>query len=119
MWAQDDWVNLLPFAEFSYYNTLHTAIKQTPFLVAYHQHFKNNFKNPRDNGTEKNNHKAIKMVEDLNVMREALRQNRKAAQTRMAKYYNQKVAYKEQQFKVGDWVLVNTKNIKTKRPSKK
>jgi len=37
----------------------------------------------------------------------------------MAKYYNQKVANKEPQFKVGDWVMVNLKNIKTKRPSKK
>ena len=43
----------------------------------------------------------------------------KAAQTRMAKYYNQKVANKKPQFKVGDWVMVNAKNIKTKRPSKK
>jgi len=43
----------------------------------------------------------------------------KPAQTRMAKYYNQKVANKEPQFKVGDWVMVNAKNIKTKRPSKK
>jgi len=43
----------------------------------------------------------------------------KAAQTRLAKYYNQKVANKEPQFKVGDWVMVNVKNIKTKRPSKK
>jgi len=37
----------------------------------------------------------------------------------MAKYYNQNVANKEPQFKVGDWVMVNAKNIKMKRPSKK
>jgi len=52
-------------------------------------------------------------------MREAMRENMKAAQTLMAKYYNQKVANKEPQFKVGDWVMVNAKNIKTKGPSKK
>jgi len=52
-------------------------------------------------------------------MREAMRENMKAAHTRMAKYYNQKVANKEPQFKVGDWVMVKAKNIKTKRPSKK
>jgi len=52
-------------------------------------------------------------------MREAMRENMKAAQTRMAKYFNHKVANKEPQFKVGDWVMVNAKNIKTKRPSKK
>ena len=48
-----------------------------------------------------------------------MRENIKAAQTRMAKYYNQKVANKNPQFKVGDWVMVNAKNIKTKRPFKK
>jgi len=52
-------------------------------------------------------------------MREAMRENMKAAQTRMGKYYNQKVANQEPQFMVGDWVMVNAKNIKTKRPSKK
>jgi len=93
--------------------------KQTPFFAAYHQHPKNNFKNPRDDTTESNNPEAVKTVEDLDAMREAMKENMKAAQTGMAKYYNQKVANKEPQFKVGDWVKVNTKNIKTKRPSKK
>jgi len=37
----------------------------------------------------------------------------------MVKYFNQKVAEKEPIFKVGDWVMVNAKNIKTKRPTKK
>jgi len=43
-----------------------------------------------------------------------MRENMKAAQTRIAKYHNHKVANKEPQFKLGDWVLVNAKNIKTK-----
>jgi len=119
MWDQDDWVDLLPFAEFCYNNTVHTATKQTPFFAAYHQHPENNFKNPSDNATESNNPEAVKTVEDLDAMREAMRENMKAAQTRMAKYYKQKVANKEPQFKVGDWVMVNAKNIKTKRLSKK
>jgi len=119
MWDQDDWVDLLTFAEFCYNNTVHTATKQTPFFAAYHQHPENNFKNLWNNATESNNPEAVKTVEDLDTMREAMRENMKAAQTRMAKYYNQKVANKEPQFKVGDWVMVNAKNIKTKRPSKK
>jgi len=119
MWDQDDWVDLPPFAEFCYNNTVHTATKQTPFFAAYHQHPENNVKNPRNNATESNNPEVVKSVEDLDAMREVIRENMKAAQTRMAKYYNQKVANKEPQFKVGDWVMVNAKNIKTKRPSKK
>ena len=37
----------------------------------------------------------------------------------MAKYYNRTVSEKEPTIKVGDKVLVNAKNIKTKRKSKK
>jgi len=119
MWDQNDWVDLLPFTNFCYKNPVHTATKQRPFFAASHQHPENNFKNPRDNATESNNPKAVKTVEDLDAIRETMRENMKAAQTRMAKHYNQKVANKEPQFKVGDWVMVNAKNIKTKRLSKK
>jgi len=52
-------------------------------------------------------------------MREAISENMKAAQTWITKYYNEKVANKEPQFMVGDWVMINGKNIKTKRLSKK
>jgi len=85
MWDQNDWVDLLPFAEFYYNNTVHTATKQTPFFAAYHQHPENNFKNPRDNATESNNPETVKTVEDLDAMSEAMRENMKAAQARMAK----------------------------------
>ena len=37
----------------------------------------------------------------------------------MAKYYNRNISEKEPTFKVGDKVMVNAKNIKTKRKSKK
>jgi len=45
--------------------------------------------------TESNNPRAVHMVEDLDRMKKAIRENRKADQTRIAKYYNQKVANKE------------------------
>ena len=96
MWDQDDWVDLLPFAEFCYNNTVHTvtATKQTQFFAAYHQYPENNFKNPKDNATKRNNPEAVKTVEDLDAIREAMRENMKAAQTRMANYCNQKVVNK-------------------------
>ena len=37
----------------------------------------------------------------------------------MVKYFNQKMAEKEPTFKVGDWVIVNAKNIKTRCPTNK
>ena len=39
----------------------------------------------------------------------------KAAQERISKYYKRKVCNEEPKFKVGAWVMINTKNIKTKR----
>jgi len=100
MCDQDDWVDLLPFTEFCYHNTVYTATKHATFFAAYHSHPENNFKNPRDKATESNNPEAVKTVEDLDAMREAMRENMKAAQTRITKYYNQKGANKEPQFKV-------------------
>jgi hypothetical protein len=40
---QDNWVDLLPFEEFSYNNTLHSSTKQTPFYSNYGQHPKGDF----------------------------------------------------------------------------
>jgi len=34
-WDQYNWVELLPFAEFCYNNTVHSATKLTPFFAAY------------------------------------------------------------------------------------
>jgi len=48
-----------------------------------------------------------------------MKENMKTAQERISKYYNRKVANEEPKFKVGDWVMVNAKNIKTKHPTKK
>lgn len=36
--SQDDWVFLLPIAEFAYNNSLHSAIKQTPFFANFGFH---------------------------------------------------------------------------------
>ena len=39
--AQDDWLSLLPLAEFSYNNTMHSATNQSPFFanLGYHPSF--------------------------------------------------------------------------------
>jgi len=66
-----------------------------------------------------NNPAAIKTVKTLHAMRAARKENMKAAQERMCKSYNRKVANEEPKFRVGAWVMVNAKNIKTNRPTKK
>ena len=35
---QDDWLELLPFAEFSYNNSTNASMKMTPFYASYGQH---------------------------------------------------------------------------------
>jgi len=59
------------------------------------------------------------MVEALKAMRSAIRENMEAAQCRMVKYFTLKVAEKQSTFKVGDWVMINAKNIKTRHLTKK
>jgi len=118
-WDQDNWVELLPFAEFCYNNTVHSVTKLTPFFAAYQQHPQNNFKYPEEADPKSNNPEAVKTVETVEAMRSAMRENMEAAQRRMVKYFNLKVAEKELTFKVGDWLMVNAKNIKTRHPTKK
>jgi len=118
-WEQDNWVELLPFAEFYYKNTVHSTTKLTLFFAACQQHPQNNFKYPEEADPELNNLEAIKSVETLEATRCAMRENMDTAQRRIVKYFNLKVAAKEPTFQVGDWVMVNAKNIKTRRLTKK
>ena len=62
---------------------------------------------------------AEEYVENLTKLRKDMREILILATERMAKYYNRNVYEKEPTFKVGDKVMVNAKNFKTKRKSKK
>jgi len=45
-YQQDDWVDLLPLAEFTYNNTVHAATKHTPFFANYGYHPRFNIEPP-------------------------------------------------------------------------
>ena len=115
-WDQKDWLELLPYAEFCYNNRVHSATKVTPFYA-------NLGYNPIDNYpaevVESNVPTAEEYVENLAKLRKDMRETLILARERMAKYYNRNVSEKEPTFKVGDKVMVNAKDIKTKRKSKK
>ena len=115
-WDQSDWVELLPFAEFCYNNTYHSAIKTTPFYAVYGRHPENNWPNAV---VVTKTPAASERIEELLGMQNEMKVHLEAAQTRMAKYYDRHVATKEPQFKVGDWVMLRADNIKTKRQTKK
>ena len=42
-WDQKDWVDLLPYAEFCYNNTVHSSHKMTPFYVNFGYHPGDNY----------------------------------------------------------------------------
>ena len=110
---QDDWVDLLPFAEFSYNNSVNTSTKMTPFYAEYGQHPCLIWLSIQDKCVAGNEY-----VDNLEKLREELRQNLTDARERMRKFYDRK-REPQPDFKVGDKVLLNAKHIQTLRPSKK
>jgi len=111
---QDNWYQLLPFAEFAYNNSATKVHGISPFFTNYGNHPQTEWMKERqahNPGAELYSHwtKAIhkRAVEELNYTREAMR-----------RYYNRK-ALQQPDYKEGDLVILNGKNIRTKRPSKK
>ena len=115
-WDQKGWLELLPYAEFCYNNTVHSATKVTPFYGNVGYHPINNY--PAE-VVESSVPAAEEYVENLAKLRKDMRETLILARERMTKYYNKNISEKEPTFKVGDKEMVNAKNIKTKRKSKK
>jgi len=111
---QDDWFQLLALAEFAYNNSATNAHGLTPFYANYGFHPQTEWmkdheaQNP---GAGLYSH-WMKSVDEKAY--KVLDQAREA----MKKYYNRK-AIEQPDLKVGDQVMLNAKNIRTKRPSKK
>ena len=111
---QDDWVELLPFAEFSYNNSTNASTKMTPFYAGYGQH-------PRSVWPSDTQEKCVagnEYVNRLEEIREELRTTLLDAQERMRRHYDGK-REPQPNFQVGDKVMLNAKNIQTLQPSKK
>ena len=47
-YEQDNWVELLPLAEFAYNNSRHTATRMTPFFANFGYHPEMQFRLPRE-----------------------------------------------------------------------
>lgn len=105
-YQQDNWVSLLPFAEFSFNNSINASTKTSPFMANYGFNPRMDFLN-LDNA----------YVKDINEVLEKLKDNLSKAQERQKFYADKKRIDKN--FKINDLVLLNTKNIRTTRPSKK
>ena len=107
---QDDWVELLPMAQFAYNDQQHSVTGTTPFFANYGR-------NPRweamaaGSGTSTN-------VEKLTAMHEEMKTAIESAQKTTSHRLNSK-RLKGPTLERGDKVYLSTKNLRSKRPSKK
>jgi Chromo (CHRromatin Organisation MOdifier) domain len=110
-YEQDNWVELLPLAEFSYNNSVHSTTKVSPF-------FANKGYNPLiDIGTARTQEVAVKAssLKDLQLF---LQEEIKKANETYQKYAD-KDRKPPPEYKVDDLVWLSMENIKTTRPMKK
>ena len=112
---QDNWVKLLPLAEFAYNNSTHSATKTTPFHAIYQYHPRADFLATQQDTC--NNPEAFNKQQLFEENLEILKKNIAQAQEDAKKYANRK--RKEQHFVVGDKVWLSNANLALKKPSKK
>lgn len=119
-YRQDNWVELLDTAEFTYNNTEHASTKVTPFFANYGYH-------PCDPSTpvpQQHNPSAQGHLEEIFKLRTTLQENIAKAQAESSKYYNRKVKSHlnlsdTPLYSIGDKVWLNARNMTTSRPSAK
>lgn len=112
----DDWLQLLPVAEFAYNNSVHSSTGKSPFFVIQGQH-------PRMPDAPEDGRRGgevpaeAERIERMRKARSSLEAHVKKAQEWQQEYYNRK--HLPAAFKKGDMVLLSTKNLRLKQPSKK
>jgi len=111
---QDDWYHLLPLAEFAYNNSVTNAHNMTPFFANYGYHPQTEWLKE----CEARNPGANLYAHWMQTIHRQARQSLEKTREAMGRYYNRK-AKQQPDFKIGDMVMLNAKNIRTKRPSKK
>jgi len=111
---QDDWVRLLPMAEFAYNNSTTTGYGMSPFYATYGFHPIAG--NPASTGPLNPTSKTY--AHWMHTVHDETRKGLEEAQERMRRYTDP--ARKEPPaYQVGDLVMLSSRNIKTRRPSKK
>ena len=114
-WKQDDWDELLPMAEFAYNSAQSETTGMSPFEANYGML-------PKQSWQPLNSTPYVNPASTIfeNVWKctwEKLQENILKAQIRTAKWFNTKRP-KQPDFKIGDLVMVDKKNMPTRRPSK-
>jgi len=104
---QEQWPDWLGTVEFAYNNKIHVATKTLPFKVNYGQNPRIGFK-----GRRKGKCKAVgKFVEKIKKIQEKAKAVLGKAQEEMKKFADKK-REKGEEYRVGDLVLLSTKDLK-------
>jgi hypothetical protein len=115
-YAQDDWADFLPLAEFAYNNATSASTKHSPFYANYGFHPRFNVSS-LPSSSDGVAFDADHQAQRLRDITSELQVNIGKAQESQARYYD--VKHKPMSFQVGDQVWLSTRNIRTQRPSKK
>jgi len=104
---QEQWLDWLGTAEFTYNNKIHTATKISPFKANYGQDPRMVFEEKRKGKYEV----AEKFVKRMKKIQEEAKVALGKAQEEMKKFTNRRQR-EEEEYRVGDIVLLNTKDLK-------
>jgi len=111
---QDKWYRLLPLAGDAYNNSATNAQNMTPFFANYGFHPQTEWMKER----EAHNPGATMYAHWMQDIHRQAKQTLENTRESMKKYYDRK-GTEQPSINVGDLVMLNAKNIRTKRPSKK
>lgn len=117
--AQTDWTDKLPFAEFCYNSTPHSATGVPPIMALTGYEPRRSIDQIPDKPLPGVPvvPKVVKLAKSIKQLHANLTQALNDANSRYAEVYNRK--RRDVRFKENDWVWLNTKNLRTLRPSKK
>lgn len=123
-WAQDDWVDWLPLAEFAGNNAVSESTGLSPFFANYGFHPRMGIEPaspPSPEATEAQRREQFRANEVAERFKEVLDYVTAIAKQSQDRY--EAVANRRREdaprYKEGDWVLLDTENLKTGRPAKK
>jgi len=111
---QDDWVCLLPMAEFAYNNSTTTGNGMSPFYANYRFHPA--AMNPA--ATEPLNPASQVYAHWMHTVHDESLKGLEEAQEQM-RWYTDPTRKEPRAYQVGDLVMLNGRNIKTRRPLRK
>jgi len=113
---QDDWSSWLPTAEFAYNDSAHESTGITPFF-AYTASHPRGGEWPKLAQTDGKAPLGKGLAAKVIALQEEMRRKLKVARCYQKKYADKKRMHHD--FKVGDKVLVSSRNIRSQRPKKK